>query len=127
MIEFLDFIYPYLFNNFTTTIEGPYLYKDIQIEKGDVIIDAGANLGLFSALASSLGATVYAFEPVKSTREKYLEKTAQLNSNINIIPLALSNENKEFSIKGLMLVVLQLYQKDITNDVLLMKLFKELL
>ncbi len=101
MMEFLDFIYPYLFNDFKTTKEGPYLYKNIQINKGDVAIDAGANLGLFSALASSLGAIVYAFEPVKSTREKYLEKTAQLNSNINIIPLALSNENKEFSIKGI--------------------------
>lgn len=98
--EFFDFIYPYLFNDFTTTSEGPYLYKNVQINKGDIVIDAGANIGLFSALALSLGAIVYAFEPVKSTREKYLAKTAQLNPNINVIPLALSNENKEFSIKG---------------------------
>jgi len=97
---FFDFIFPYLFNDFTTTSEGPYLYKNVQINKGDIVIDAGANIGLFSALASSLGAIVYAFEPVKSTREKYLAKTAQLNPNINVIPLALSNENKEFSIKG---------------------------
>ncbi len=100
MSEFLDFIYPYLFNDFVTTGEGPYLYKDVQIKKGDVVIDAGANLGLFSALASSLGAIVYAFEPVKSTREKYLEKTAQLNENINIVPLALSNTIGNILIKG---------------------------
>ena len=95
-----DFIYPYLFNDFTTTEEGPYLYKDIQIKKGDVVIDAGANFGLFSALASSLGAIVYAFEPVKITREKYLEKTAKLNGNINIISLALSNTIGNILIKG---------------------------
>ncbi|MDD5638770.1 MAG: FkbM family methyltransferase [Candidatus Pacebacteria bacterium] len=100
IVEFLDFIYPYLFNNFASIGEGPYLYKDVQIKKGDVVIDAGANFGLFSALASSLGATVYAFEPVKSTREKYLEKTAQLNENINIIPLALSNTIDNILIKG---------------------------
>ena len=95
-----DFIYPYLFNDFTTTIEGPYLYKDIQIKKDDIVIDAGANFGLFSALASSLGAIVYAFEPVKITREKYLKETAKLNENINIISLALSNTIGNIFIKG---------------------------
>jgi len=100
LMEFADFIYPYLFNDFTTTIEGPYLYKDIQIKKGDVVIDAGANFGLFSGLASSLEATVYAFEPVKIIREKYLEETAKLNENINIISLALSNTIGNVLIKG---------------------------
>lgn len=100
MMEFSDFIFPYLFNDFGSTAEGPCLYEDIQINKGDVVIDAGANFGLFSALASSLGATVYAFEPVKITREKYLEKTAQLNGNINIVPLALSNTVGNILIKG---------------------------
>ena len=100
MIEFKDFIFPYLFNDFTTTIEGPYLYKDIQIKKDDIVIDAGANFGLFSALASSLGAIVYAFEPVKITREKYLKETAKLNENINIISLALSNTIGNILIKG---------------------------
>ncbi len=99
--EFLDFIYPYLYDDyFNKNGEGPYLYHQVQIQKGDIIIDAGANIGLFSALASSLGGIVYAFEPVKNTREEYLAKTAQLNPNIKVIPLALSNENKEFSIKG---------------------------
>jgi FkbM family methyltransferase len=64
------------------------------------VIDAGANMGLFSALASHLGGIVYAFEPVKEIREKYLEKTAQLNPNINIVPLALSNKNGQVLIKG---------------------------
>ncbi|MGC8735101.1 MAG: hypothetical protein ACP5RD_08800, partial [bacterium] len=70
--EFFDFIYPYLFNDYSYVHgEGPYLYQNVQINKGDVVIDAGANIGLFSALASFLGGIVYAFEPVKETREKY--------------------------------------------------------
>jgi len=73
--------------------EGPYLYKKVQIKSGDIVVDAGANIGMFSALASHLGAIVYAFEPVKDTREKYLEQTARLNNNINIIPLALIDKN----------------------------------
>jgi FkbM family methyltransferase len=99
--EFLDFIYPYLYNDYSNTGgEGPYLYHQVQIKKGDIVIDAGANMGLFSALASHLGGIVYAFEPVKEIREKYLEKTALLNSNINIVPLALFNNNSETLIKG---------------------------
>jgi len=99
--EFLDFIYPYLYNDYSNTDgEGPYLYHQVQIKKGDIVIDAGANIGMFSALASHLGGIVYAFEPVKEIREKYLEKTAQLNPNINIVPLALSNNNGETLIKG---------------------------
>jgi FkbM family methyltransferase len=39
------------------------------IKKGFVVIDAGANIGMFSVLASSLGAKVYAFEPTKETYE----------------------------------------------------------
>ena len=92
--EFFDFLYPVLNRNFARyTGEGPYLYKNVQINKDDIIIDAGANIGMFSALASSKGAIVYAFEPVEYIREKYLDKTAQLNPNIHIVPLALSNKN----------------------------------
>jgi len=91
--EFLDFIYPYLYNDYSNNNgEGPYLYHQVQIQKDDIVIDAGANMGMFSALASHLGGIVYAFEPVKEIREKYLEKTAQLNHDINIVPLALSNK-----------------------------------
>ena len=99
--EFLDFVYPYIYNDYSDIFgEGPYLYQNVQINKGDIVIDAGANIGLFSALASDLGGIVYAFEPVKKTREEYLGKTARLNRNINIVPYGLSNKNEKIEIKG---------------------------
>ena len=95
MHEFLDIIYPTLSGHVNNDIlaEGPYEYASVKIEKGDVIIDAGANIGMFSALAASKGATVYAFEPVEELRRQYLETTARLNGNIHIIPMALSDRD----------------------------------
>jgi FkbM family methyltransferase len=93
--EFLDIIYPVIFNrcHIDGWGEGPYIYGPIDIKKGDVIIDAGANIGLFSAVASYLGGIVYSFEPVNEIIKNYLEKTAKLNKNINIVPFALSNKS----------------------------------
>ncbi|MDU9375480.1 hypothetical protein McpSp1_00540 [Methanocorpusculaceae archaeon Sp1] len=49
----------------TDTIgEGPYESESVKIETNDIVIDAGANLGLFSLLAMKRGAKfVYAFDP----------------------------------------------------------------
>jgi hypothetical protein len=48
--------------------EGPYGYTDgsfdVTVKKNDVVIDAGAWIGDFSAYAASKGAIAYAFEPV---------------------------------------------------------------
>lgn len=64
-------------------MEGPYGYKDgafdVTVKKGNVVIDAGAWIGDFSAYAANKGATVYAFEPVKSTYQ-LLCKTQMLNN-----------------------------------------------
>jgi FkbM family methyltransferase len=63
--------------------EGPYGYVDgyfdVTVKKGDTVIDAGAWIGDFSAYASSKGARVYAFEPVKETFQ-WLCKTKLLNN-----------------------------------------------
>jgi predicted RNA methylase len=65
--------------------DGPYGYTDgafdVRVQKGDVVIDAGAWIGDFSAYAAHKGATVYAFEPVNKTFQ-LLQRTARLN-NIN--------------------------------------------
>jgi len=101
ILTWLDFIYPYFSHDYSDYFgEGPYLYKDIQIQEEDAVIDAGANLGLFSALASFLGGVVYAFEPVEEIREKYLKKTSELNKNIFSIPYGLSNKKELINIAG---------------------------
>lgn len=46
-------------------IDSPYEIGKVRLEPEDVVMDCGANVGLFSALAASLGCKVFSFEPVK--------------------------------------------------------------
>lgn len=78
-------------------LEGPYCYKDdcgvdVTVKNGDVVIDAGAWIGDFSAYAASNGAISYAFEPVSRMYE-YLCKTAVLNDN-KIVPIKMALGDK---------------------------------
>jgi FkbM family methyltransferase len=81
--------------------EGPFCYvskknEKIIIEEGDVVIDAGAWIGDFSAYCAKKKAFVYAFEPTSSTI-KYLRKTIELNKAedyINIVPMGLSDKTE---------------------------------
>jgi hypothetical protein len=63
--------------------EGPYGYTDgdfdVTVKQGDIVIDAGAWIGDFSAYASAKGAVVYAFEPTTSNFSE-LKRTAEFNS-----------------------------------------------
>ena len=76
-----------------------------EIREGDVVIDAGANIGLFSILASfkvGKGGTVIAIEPEKENL-KLLNKNIELNriNNIVVIPKALYDiSGKKVSMKG---------------------------
>lgn len=64
-------------------LDGPYGYRndkfDVTIKNGDVVIDAGAWFGDFSAYAVSKGAIAYAFEPLKENY-KILTETARINN-----------------------------------------------
>jgi len=76
--------------------EGPYECGNVWLESGDVVIDAGANMGVFSALASKKCCSdneegaVYAFEPVPQNID-ILKITADLNNAITIVPEGLSD------------------------------------
>jgi FkbM family methyltransferase len=70
--------------------EGPYGYTDgdfdVSVRRGDIVIDAGAWIGDFSAYAANKGAEVYAFEPTSETFA-LLEETAELNKPGKIYPV----------------------------------------
>jgi FkbM family methyltransferase len=99
------FIHAFFNDNYDKTVvealdqwmgEGSRGYKDgkfdVTVKPGDIVIDAGAWIGDFSAYAASKGATVYAFEPA-STTYVLLCETAELNDgNIHPIRKALSNQ-----------------------------------
>ncbi|MDR2569117.1 MAG: FkbM family methyltransferase [Oscillospiraceae bacterium] len=97
IIEVRDFFIYYLTEDMhlcdVITNEGPYEYKNVQLFMNDVVIDCGANMGIFSAIASRKGATVYAFEPNRLVIDNYLKSTAELNPNIHICEYALSHKN----------------------------------
>ena len=75
--------------------EGPYQYQDVFLNPNDVLIDIGANMGIFSLLANKFyNCKSYAFEPIKST-VNLLNKNIALNGMeqfIEVVPYALSNE-----------------------------------
>ena len=94
--QFFDLVYPYLVKNPFIIREGPYEKNRVKLEPGDVVIDAGAYLGIFSIFASKKigpNGKVYAFEPI-SENYQLLEKTIKLNKakNIEIIPYALGKK-----------------------------------
>lgn len=50
------------------------------LRRGDTFVDAGANVGTYTVLASSVGARVHAFEPAPETIPR-LEKNVRLNQS----------------------------------------------
>lgn len=98
--EFGDVAAPVLFGEGPDWIEGPYEVGEVRVQPGDVVVDAGANMGLFSVGAASRGAHVYAFEPMPRALE-YLKATVDLNrslvGSISIVPLALMEASREIS------------------------------
>lgn len=54
------------------------------VQKGDVVVDIGANIGYYSILSASLGASTHCFEPNIKLRE-YIRRSASLNSISDLI------------------------------------------
>lgn len=86
-----DLILPALYNDLSCIHEGPYEKDDFRINKEDIVIDCGSNMGLFSIVVSDRCKKVYAFEPVKNT-QKYIKRMLNTYSNIQICDYALSDQ-----------------------------------
>lgn len=72
-------------------LEGAYLRDPIRLEPGAVVIDAGANIGVFSRLVREKLAgdcALYAFEPIPSTFRRLEEN---LGADAHLFPVALGS------------------------------------
>lgn len=81
--------------------EGPYQSRNVFIKPDDVVIDAGANMGVFSLFAYPKAKKIYAFEPQKRVVD-ILNRNIDLNNagdKISIIPLGLSDEDEILELK----------------------------
>lgn len=78
------------------SIEGPYQSRNVNIQYGDVVIDAGANMGLFSLYATSKAKKIYAFEPQKRAVDIFCRNIDLNNANnkISLVQLGLSDKNE---------------------------------
>lgn len=69
-------------------IDSPYENGFVRMKPGDLVMDCGANIGLFSALAAWTGCDVYAFEPAAHiadiTRQVYAGQ-----GTVTVVPKAL--------------------------------------
>jgi FkbM family methyltransferase len=102
LYEIGDLILPSILKENSRVFEGPYEYLDVRLKNGDVVIDCGANMGLFSSVAAVKNCLSYAFEPIQSNIN-ILEDTVRLYpNNIVIAPYALADSCGEatFSISG---------------------------
>lgn len=92
LIEMNDLVLGDIYADYSMWSEGPYLYKKIQLAEGDVVLDCGANLGLFSCVAASKDCQVHAFEPTPRLVEN-LEICSKQYPNIKVQPYALSDKS----------------------------------
>jgi FkbM family methyltransferase len=112
----LDILFPAAFNAIPPGTEGPCELGEVCLEQKDVVIDCGANLGLFSAVAAGRGCTVYAFEPVSKTLP-FLRKTQALYpENIHIVQMALSNTCGKVRITDNFMVSTIMPERQTTTD-----------
>lgn len=101
----LQLMLPHYMRTFTEFERGIVIYNQYHVElikEKAVVVDAGANIGVFSIFAAQKhpDATIYAFEPTPSTFKKLQENTAKY-SNIKCFNYALGSTNKKVNIVDL--------------------------
>jgi FkbM family methyltransferase len=76
--------------------EGPCEFDKVILKERDIVLDCGANIGLFTILASDRKCKVYAIEPMEDNIRS-LEKLQELNPDLyfEIVPVAISNYDGE--------------------------------
>ena len=94
--EFFDIIGSSIFNSDRRGDEGPYETDEVRICPNDIVLDCGANVGMFSCVAASKGACVYAFEPISEVAE-FIKENAKLYvpNMINVVIEALAESEGE--------------------------------
>lgn len=80
-----NFIIPRFDTQWEIVGEGPYDCDDVKLSPGNVVLDCGANIGMFSAYAASKDCTCYAFEPTPEL-QNVIYRHSELNQNL-IIPV----------------------------------------
>ena len=90
-----NFVVPIVLGDFEVAEEGPYEYGKVMLEKDDIVLDLGANLGTFSVYATSKGCKSYAFEPTNYLVD-VIKRHNEMNGNsISVIDLAVSDKSGE--------------------------------
>jgi FkbM family methyltransferase len=101
-VELKDLIIPYMYNrqflyNSSLLGEGTYETEDVYVSEDDVVIDVGANMGVFSifSVVNRKASRVYAFEPIKSTFDILISncKLNDIQQNVDVINMGLGNFN----------------------------------
>ncbi len=101
----IQLMLPNYFRTFTEFERGIVIYNQYHVElikEKAIVVDAGANIGVFSIFAAQKhpDATIYAFEPTPSTFKKLQENTAKY-SNIKCFNYALGSINESVNIVDL--------------------------
>ncbi|HPE70207.1 MAG TPA: FkbM family methyltransferase [Thermotogota bacterium] len=89
-----DILFPPAFGmmSFAEVGEGPYEWGEhVCLKKGDVVLDCGANIGLFSALAAGKGCQVFSFEPIPWTQKQLARTQALYPRQITLVPACVSD------------------------------------
>lgn len=87
-----DLILPVIYGDYDRIDEGPYEQENIELKKDDVVLDCGANIGLFTNVALQKGCKVYAFEPMLDAIQYLQELTDVYDDHLRICPYALSDK-----------------------------------
>lgn len=87
-----DLVFPEYLNDDSLSAEGPYELGEVRLNPGDVVLDCGANVGIFSAIAASKKCLSYAFEPTPSSFSVVERYNQIYKDQIIPVPYAVSDQ-----------------------------------